>query len=279
LKRIAKLLISIVFAAASGFAGVLLGLFGRRAPRCVVLYYHSIPEGQRPLFARQMDILLSLSEPLRADHGSPLVPGKRYSAVTFDDAFRNNIANALPELKSRKIPATIFVAPGLLGKSWHDDSAQSDADGAVMSEQELKEIRSEFVQIGSHSMSHPNMTHLAPAEAKAELIESRRTLQNMLGIPINSFSFPYGSFNDDLVKWAREAGYQRVFTTLPDSALAEPAEFVSPRVRVDPTDWELEFRLKLLGAYRWLPAAFALKRALFPKRLAPPLPQRASAGE
>jgi len=34
------------------------------------------------------------------------------------------------------------------------------------------------------------------------------------------------------------------------------------RVRVDPTDSPIEFRLKLLGAYRWLPLAFSWKRRL-----------------
>lgn len=81
------------------------------------------------------------------------------------------------------------------------------------------------------------------------------------------FSFPYGSFNEALVNCAMEAGYERVFTVLPDLAFSDPAEFVTPRVRVDPTDWDLEFRLKVLGAYRWLPIAFAIKRSLFRSRV------------
>jgi hypothetical protein len=65
----------------------------------------------------------------------------------------------------------------------------------------------------------------------------------------------------------REAGYERIFTTLPVFAFAEPGEFVVGRVRVDPTDWPLEFRLKLAGAYRWLPAAFAFKRLIVSPRV------------
>jgi hypothetical protein len=52
----------------------------------------------------------------------------------------------------------------------------------------------------------------------------------------------------------------------PNKALADfyrcPGEFVLGRISVEPTDWALEFRLKLLGAYRWLPQAIALKRKL-----------------
>jgi hypothetical protein len=42
----------------------------------------------------------------------------------------------------------------------------------------------------------------------------------------------------------------------------QPDEFVTGRIDVQPTDWQIEFRLKVLGAYRWLPHAFAVKRAL-----------------
>src|SRR5207245_1160814 len=76
------------------------------------------------------------------------------------------------------------------------------------------------------------------------------------------FSFPHGSFNAKLVEWCREAGYERVFTILPTLAFSDPREFVTGRVSVEPTDWPLEFRLKLLGAYRWLPFGFGLKRKI-----------------
>jgi hypothetical protein len=49
---------------------------------------------------------------------------------------------------------------------------------------------------------------------------------------------------------------------LPVLAFLEPKEFVTGRVGVSPTDWPMEFRLKLAGAYRWLPYAFAWKRRI-----------------
>jgi len=226
-----------------------------------------------------MELLHKTAEPVAADRRTALVPGRRYAAVTFDDAFRNILDTALPTMRARKIPATIFVVTGILGKTWHDSSTESDGDRAVMSAEELKQIPSDLVTIGSHSLTHPRMLELAPSQAKAELAESRRTLERILQRPILLFSFPYGSFSDALIGWAKEAGYERIFTTLPRLALLNPAEFVTPRVRVDPTDWELEFRLKLLGAYRWLPIAFAVKRRLFPNRVEAAIPQQASVTE
>jgi peptidoglycan/xylan/chitin deacetylase (PgdA/CDA1 family) len=99
-------------------------------------------------------------------------------------------------------------------------------------------------------------------EARREIIDSRRTLESMLGHRVMEFSFPFGGFNERLVEVCREAGYERAYTTLPAFVSGQPGEFVVGRVRVDPTDWPLEFRLKLAGAYRWLPLVFSLKRRL-----------------
>jgi hypothetical protein len=64
------------------------------------------------------------------------------------------------------------------------------------------------------------------------------------------------------VTWCREAGYQRVFSIEPTVTVTKSAEYVTGRVVADSTDWTLEFRLKVLGAYRWLPAAYRIKRKL-----------------
>jgi peptidoglycan/xylan/chitin deacetylase (PgdA/CDA1 family) len=102
------------------------------------------------------------------------------------------------------------------------------------------------------------MTALSEQDALRELRESREKLQAITGHEVGSFCFPYGAYSEELIPLCREAGYQRVFTCMP--ALADPSQFVLGRVRVDPTDLPLEFHLKLMGAYRWLPMAIGWKR-------------------
>jgi hypothetical protein len=79
---------------------------------------------------------------------------------------------------------------------------------------------------------------------------------------VRTLSFPYGAFNQAIVDGCRDAGFARVFTALPVFAMTQPDEFVSGRVGTAPTDWPIEFKLKLVGAYRWLPKAYALKRSV-----------------
>jgi len=262
-KRTVKLLISAGFYFGTCARNLFLRIAGIK-PRfgCVVLYYHSVPTETRGRFARQMDAVARLTKPIDANPHSPLDPGVRYSAITFDDAFENAIENALPELRKRNIPATIFVTTNVLGERarWWPEQA-SERTATIASEKQIKELPADLVSIGSHTLSHPMLPLLSEAEARRELSESRAKLEEMLRHPVTTLSFPFGAFNEDLVHMCRDAGYERVFTTLPVMAFGN-GEFVTGRVPAEPTDWPLEFRLKLVGAYRWLPYAFAIKKRL-----------------
>jgi peptidoglycan/xylan/chitin deacetylase (PgdA/CDA1 family) len=237
-------------------------------PLWVVLYYHSIPGDKRAAFAAQMDELIRRATPLRADQRLPHSAGKRYASVTFDDAYQNVLENALPELARRAIPATLFVVSDSLGQtpSWEDYSVSGDPamHELIMTEDQLQKLSPDLVQIGSHSRTHPMLTRLAEREARDELSRSKMQLQAFVHEEVKLFSFPYGAFNDELITWCRDAGYERIFTTVPRPVGLKGSEFVSGRVTVDPDDFRLEFALKLSGAYRWRPCASTLKGKISP---------------
>jgi peptidoglycan/xylan/chitin deacetylase (PgdA/CDA1 family) len=233
-------------------------------PKCVVLAYHSVTQQQRPLFAKQMDVLLRKSEPVHADVHTLPAGGGRYAAMTFDDGLENILVNALPELEKRRIPCTLFIVTDMLGqeRSWEHMGGEDVGETGVMSAEQLRALRSEFVRIGSHTMTHPFLPSTEKAKVRRELSESRSKLQALVNQEVTLFSFPYGAFNQSVIQDCREAEYARVFTALPTFAFAQPGEFVTGRVGVTPSDWPVEFRLKLAGAYRWLPWAYSLKRRI-----------------
>ena len=245
--------------------------FLKKVPKgvCVVLYYHSVPVEHRPKFAVQMDMLLRYSTPVSLGKEVTVAAGVTSVAVTFDDALQNLIENALPELMSRKIPATVFAISGAMGKKF----GAPEYPEPVMSPEELQSLPADLIIVGSHTATHPFLPSISKEAARWEFEQSRAQLCELLQKEISLFSFPFGGFTEELIDLARDAGYHRVFTTLPTLAFANPHEFAVGRVRVDPTDWPLEYRLKLAGAYRWLPWAFAIKKRLLTnsilKRLLP----------
>jgi peptidoglycan/xylan/chitin deacetylase (PgdA/CDA1 family) len=237
----------------------LRGVFGRTTKaRCVVLYYHSIPAEQRTQFVNQLDMIVRHATPIAVGGDVPLEPGQRYAGVTFDDGFENFFEIASPELIKRNIPSTVFIIANALGKAFGPKGRSEK----VMSAQQIRTLPMDLVTIGSHTLSHPFLPLLSEEDARREIMQSRAQIEEILDRKVLLFSFPFGGFDERLVEVCRAAGYQRVFTTLPGFAFEKSREYVVSRVRVDPTDWPVEFRLKLAGAYRWLPRVFALKRKI-----------------
>jgi peptidoglycan/xylan/chitin deacetylase (PgdA/CDA1 family) len=270
--RVLKLSISVAFLGYVLLRRGLLRLLGRTAPAtCIILYYHSVPSKYRLAFARQMEMLVRLSRPVKIDPMPVLLPGARYAAITFDDGFEDAVENAVPELVARKIPAWFFITTDFIGEvaSWWP-APTPERNRRIAASEQLQQLPSEWIGIGTHTLTHPRLSRLDEAEARREILEPRRRLEDLLGRTVDTFSFPHGDFNDRLTRWCREAAYKRVFSTQPKNAFQDSEEFVVGRVKAEPTDWNLEFRLKLLGGYLWMPWASALKR----RSLALPLVNR-----
>lgn len=89
-----------------------------------------------------------------------------------------------------------------------------------MSFDELKELnRSGLVSFGSHTVSHPILTKIPLKKAEFEIYESKKILEENLGIPIRFFSYPngdYGDFSEEIKEIVRDSGYICACTTIPD---------------------------------------------------------------
>lgn len=254
--RLMKVSIGSAFYLASESWRAILRLVGKNPPpKAVVIYYHHVPADQRERFARQLDHVIRCTKPLRADQREPLPTDGRYSIVTADDGWKSFADNAVPELIRRNIPVTIFAISQRLGQSVNGITFDR-----LVSADELRNLDASLVTIGSHTANHAVMSRLDDSDAMRELRESREQLRTILGREVTTFCFPYGEYRDELIPLCREAGYERVFTCVPEPA--NPTEFALGRVRVDPGNWPLEFHLKLMGAYRWVPIAIALKRKI-----------------
>jgi peptidoglycan/xylan/chitin deacetylase (PgdA/CDA1 family) len=262
-KRIIKLIISLLVFIFDCISGWLQSLFNKDTATCVVLYYHTVYPEEKKAFALQMDDLLRWTKPICINDIDKMKPGLRYSAITFDDGFTCVLDNALPELSKRNIPATLFVPSGCLGQQppWLDER-NIDHKNVVMTTAQLNSLDKKLVLIGSHGRTHQNLLQINADEARKEIIQSKKELEDILNTPIETISFPHGDFNQTHIDIAVEAGYRQAYSILPDLIYAGSNSFLRGRVKVDPSDWRMEYRLKLLGAYRWLPKAFAIKKKL-----------------
>jgi len=127
----------------------------------------------------------------------PVAPvNRRPGVITFDDGHESNCTIALPFLLEAGFKATFFVTVGWIGQA------------PYMSWDQIKALATAGMEIGSHSMTHRPPSTLTRAELHAEMADSRKRLEDGLGLPIVTASSPTGFFNPEMIPVAREAGYR-----------------------------------------------------------------------
>ena len=254
-KRLAKLAISLLYFVARRLWRFIMHALGRPpSQQLIILYYHGVPSAYRARFVRQLSVLQRNACVWPASHRGGLPLNKPNVAITFDDAYESVAENALPELAVRGLHSTIFVPTGSLGRrpAWPMESGSLDSQEIVMPAEQIATLASPLITLGSHTSTHPRLTRISPKAARDEIEDSRRQLQALTTQDIKLLAFPYGDHNDSIVQLCRAAGYDYVFSIIPNPVDTTRSDFVRGRVKVDPFDGSVEFFLKYHGAYAWV---------------------------
>lgn len=135
-------------------------------------------------------------------------------ALTFDDGFSNVLRHGLAPLARYQFRAIQFLVADLLGKTNEWDVRNSEAREALMDAGQIREWLAAGHEIGSHTLTHPHLTRLAPNAAREEIFSSKKKLEDLFGRPIEHFCYPYGDFNEAVRDWVAEAGYRTACTTV-----------------------------------------------------------------
>jgi len=260
--RLLKLAVSLVVSLWDALVSRLPGS-RQSAGTCVVINYHTIASDAKSRFGRQLDRLLRLAKPVPAGRVLPLENGRRHVVITVDDVFQSFVANGLPELCRRNLPVMLFPPTGYLGRNsaWNDYGGGNKVGEVVASAEDLRRIaRMSNVDFGSHGVMHADLVRLPAAKARQELQNSKKELEAIVGREITAFSVPYGSYGTRELQLAKETGYKFVYDSTPQQLFLNMGEGLTGRVDVQPADWNLEFRLKVCGAYRWVRRASAWER-------------------
>jgi len=124
---------------------------------------------------------------------------------TFDDGHVSNYECAIPILSSFGLSAIFFVTVNWIGTPKY------------LTWQQVRTMQSLGHEIGSHTLSHPMLTHCGDSELEKEILNSKRLLENRLGAPTRSISFPGGRYNRRVLEACQKAGYGRIYTSDPYS--------------------------------------------------------------
>jgi peptidoglycan/xylan/chitin deacetylase (PgdA/CDA1 family) len=142
--------------------------------------------------------------------------------ITFDDGYRDNLTNAAPVLARLGMPATAYVISGRI----------SNGDPSFLTWRQLAMLERRGVEIGSHTVSHRELTSLSDNEALAELVRSRRALERRLGHRVPWLAYPIGAYDSRIERLARRAGYVLAVTTEWGTRQSAQRPLALPRLRI-----------------------------------------------
>jgi peptidoglycan/xylan/chitin deacetylase (PgdA/CDA1 family) len=230
-------------------------------------------------FARHLEMLAEKHPIMPLGTLVDAMPSRDYPdgtvAITFDDGYADNLLQAVP--LAEEIPLTVFVTvePVLDGDTyWWDDIAGLEPRrreelhdelkglpsverkgrlatlapfdgvdrGRPMTPAELHELAARpGVEIGAHTLSHPCLARLTPAEQQRELTEARTRLETFLGQKVTLAAYPFGKRGDVsgvTEAAARDAGYRAAFTTMQWRLVPSSPRYALPRITVH--EWSTE---------------------------------------
>ncbi len=172
-------------------------------------------------------------------------PPPRSVVIAADDGHRTVYSDMFPLVRQYRVPVTLFIYP----------SAISNATYAMTWDQ-LRELkRSGLFDIQSHSYWHPNFKkdrkRMAPAEydraVDMQLRKSREKLEKELGVKVDMLAWPFGIFDEDLIRRAKADGYRAAFTIERHHSSASDDPMALPRYLMVNADRGKEFEMLLRG--------------------------------
>jgi peptidoglycan/xylan/chitin deacetylase (PgdA/CDA1 family) len=77
---------------------------------------------------------------------------------------------------------------------------------------QVREMNSAGIEIGSHTLTHPILTNVGSARVRKELAESREHIEGIIGTPVGLFCYPNGGYNQAIKREVARAGYRCAVT-------------------------------------------------------------------
>lgn len=193
-----------------------------------ILMYHRITDTPEPALARyatsraafraQLDWLaaegfttISVDDFARSVWDGFQLPTKPV-CITLDDAYCDNLINALPALRDRAMAATIFVPTAHVGGSSRWDVGYGQP-APIMSWNELALWRDAGMHLASHGRAHVPLPALGAAELRSEAAGSRRDLLEALGVVTECFAYPFGAHDESSARTLIDEAFKVAFTT------------------------------------------------------------------
>jgi peptidoglycan/xylan/chitin deacetylase (PgdA/CDA1 family) len=122
-------------------------------------------------------------------------------SLTFDDGLADNLTELAPLVRDEGAAATVFVTAGWLGKPH-----PSVPYARCLTEDELRELHGTGIEIGGHTITHPDLTKLSFEQARDEVRDGCEQLAALIAAPVDVFAYPFGFATAETLEATGAAG-------------------------------------------------------------------------
>lgn len=182
---------------------------------------------------------------------------KKPIIITFDDGYLDTYDIAMPILLEFNMSAVIFALGNrnLKRAVWEERDRQDRCP--LMTDEQLEIADSLGFEIGAHSMNHLDLTKTKDDELYAEIVKSKKEIENLLAKPVYTFAYPYGRINEKIRKMAVDAGY-----TFACGVYTGPYRFGDDlfdirRLAINYNTGTVQYLLRLLTPYQFIEWLYA----------------------
>ncbi|MDI6740211.1 MAG: polysaccharide deacetylase family protein [Candidatus Edwardsbacteria bacterium] len=184
---------------------------------------------------------------------------RKYVCLTFDDAYESLYFHAWPVLKQHGFTATIFAVADFVGAENTWDINWLGLRFRHMSWEQMREMRAAGIEFGSHGASHWDLRYLSDAELDREVRGSKQILEQGLGAPVTTFSYPFGRDDDRVKRAVEQAGYAAACSLSPRPRNSETNYFALRRCGVYITDvlWDFRHKVDQRSPWFWIEDLFS----------------------
>lgn len=167
-------------------------------------------------------------------------------AVTFDDGRQDFADHAVSPMAARGVPSTMYVVSGHVGGSsaWLDIPGEHQQP--MMTWSQISDAGAAGVEIGAHSVNHPELDVVGTSLAAGEIARSRTQLEDGLGTAVRTFAYPHGYYSARVQRLVREAGFDSAAAVHDRWSSDSDDRFALSRLIIngDTTPAQLEARLQ-----------------------------------
>lgn len=185
----------------------------------------------------------------RLEYAVGLSGNKQFKSRSDRTSYDKNVREKMKHLPDNDKQALLSSIENELGVKLESTDLEKSLY-APLSWDQIKEMKTHSITIGAHTKSHPILTLLPHFKMEEEIKESKKVLEEHIGVISRTFSYPngqLGDFNEETKKVVLESRFVAALSTLPGTNQKTDDLFSLKRFTVDGTGGLAMFIVTITG--------------------------------